>query len=280
MRLRRFRFALAVLTLLGLAAAFIVWRGGRERRLIAEIESQGGQVFVDSSDPYVIDLLERLHGDDSSRDRDVFLDGPRFDDQWLQQHSYLDGLQIRQLVVRYSGLSPGSFAALLREHGFESFTARGPSVTDEEVRLLAAHDDLIGLDLEHTRVGDAALAAIGPERLERVMLGKTEVTVSGLGVFRGSNKLQGIGLDGRQLTPECVAILATCPNLDLVRLIGPEVDDAALQRLVSLTTLRTVYLESTQVAPEGIDAFKAALPACGVNVISEEDRFFDPTRAE
>jgi hypothetical protein len=111
------------------------------------------------------------------------------------------------------------------------------------------------------------------------MLGETEVSVDGLSRLRGSQRLQVIGLDGRQLTPECVAILATCPKLYAVRLIGPEVDDAALQRLVSLTTLGGVDLDRTQVTPEGVAAFKAALPACGVNVIAEEDRFFDPTRA-
>jgi hypothetical protein len=63
-------------------------------------------------------------------------------------------------------------------------------------------------------------------------------------------------------------------------LIGPDVDDAALQRLVSLRTLGGVDLDRTQVTAEGVAAFKAAVPTCAVNVIAEEDRFFDPSRAE
>lgn len=274
---RRVAAPIAVLVICGLLLGVALWFGGRKQRLIADIQARGGQVQVyKSSDPPLLRFVARMLHDAGD---DVFLDGPRFDDDWLADHDHLEVLRLNEVVARYCELTPQSFRSLLLRHRLMSFCVPGCSVTDEEVKLLAHHDDLIHLNLEHTAVGDAGLVAAKPQRLLFVMLGETNVSPAGLAAFRNSPTLRGIGLDGRQLTDETVAVLQTCSGLIHVRLIGPDVNDDRLLSLAIVPGLTNVELDRTQVTAEGIEALKAALPTCGVRLVAEEERFYDPARS-
>ncbi len=266
-----------VLALFLLLTAYIIWRGGRTQRVIAEIEARGGQVHAYNTDgPAFVRIAARLAGFDEGPTYDVFLDGPEFDDAWLTDNEYLAALPVRQLLLRNTRVRREAIRELLRVHQLHTFTAPGSVVQDDDMLLLGNHRDLTHLSVEYTAVGDSGLMVIGPERLLYPMLGGSKVTPAGLSVFQGSTKLQGIGLDGRQLTPEIAQMLLTCPKVHFVRLVGPEVDDACLQNLNGLKSLTGVVLDGTSVTDEGIAQFNATSPSCGVHVVPPEERFYPP----
>jgi len=245
--------------------------GGRTDRLIAEIEAIGGKVqrYGSSSGPQR--FVGRFFGGEDRND--LLLQGSEFDDAWLSEHNDLRVLHIDGLIVSRTSLSREGFRALLSAHQLTSVAAFAAPIHDEDLELLS-NGDLSFANLLRTDITGAALESLGRHQLVFVGVAGTEITAEDLQAISGWTSLTGIGLDGRQLTPETVKLIGQL-RINYVILSGPDVTDETLALLAEATTVTAVTLDQTAVTPDGIQTFRELRPNVSIDEGPEGGPWYD-----
>ncbi|HVU98470.1 MAG TPA: c-type cytochrome domain-containing protein [Puia sp.] len=109
---------------------------------------------------------------------------------------------------------------------------------DEAMRLLLpVKKQLISLRLDHTGLGDSAMAVIGQ-----------------------CDSLRSLDLAGTRIGDAGLAFLKGCAELRVLNLVGTGVRVAGVEGLKGLTKLRTIYLYQTKVSGGDWVALKKVLP--------------------
>ena len=125
------------------------------------------------------------------------------------------------------------------EGGWEvEFHHRGRDLTnDDSLKLLAALDPVVSINLRGTRITSAGLVHLKPlTQLRRLHLERTRVTDEG------------------------IAHLAGLRQLEYLNLYGTPVTDEALGHLTGMKKLEQLYLWQTNVTAEGVAKLEKALP--------------------
>ncbi|WP_439626262.1 protein kinase domain-containing protein [Gemmata sp.] len=119
---------------------------------------------------------------------------------------------------------------------------------------------------EMPRLTDAGLAHFkGCDDLRRLDLGDVKVTDRGLAAFADCARLSDLFL------PHCPDVgdgapahFAKCEHLKAVRLDHTGLTDKGLEALKRFKELESLDVRNTRVTPEGVAAFKEALPRCKI----------------
>jgi hypothetical protein len=155
-----------------------------------------------------------------------------------------------------------------------------------EVDIKRPGTPVVGVDLKHTKVGDASLEHLkglthleilrlkdsavtddglvyvkGLTNLEVLELGRTKVTDKGLEHLKGFTKLQRLDLGGTEVTDkglEHLMGLTSLETLNLENLKG--VSDFGLAHLKGLINLRKLNLNGTKVTDAAVEDLQKALP--------------------
>ena len=122
------------------------------------------------------------------------------------------------------------------------FHHRGRDLTnDDSLKLLAALDPVVAINLRGTRITSAGLVHLKP-----------------------LTQLRRLHLERTQVTDEGIVHLAGLQQLEYLNLYGTSVTDKALEHLVGLKNLEQLYLWQTQVTAEGVAKLEKALPKARV----------------
>lgn len=127
-------------------------------------------------------------------------------------------------------------------------------------------DEVVHLDLNHSRATDATLKYVGRlTNLELLWLdnaqlrsssGGAQITDAGLVHIAGLTDLQDLNLTGTGVTDVGLLNLARLTRLEHLILSGTRVSDAGLAHLKGLTRLRYLSLDFTQVTDTGLAHLK------------------------
>jgi hypothetical protein len=146
------------------------------------------------------------------------------------------------------------------------------AITVEDYQLIGTLHTLklVNISPESVRLNDETAAALSHlDQVEKFFANGAELTDDGFKAFEGWKSLKSFGLDhwgwfapghiGRKDTlGPGLAHLASCPNLEHVRLGGCRVDNRVTEALAQCKSLQSVDLQHTSaVTDEGIAALKA-----------------------
>jgi len=152
----------------------------------------------------------------------------------------LTGLSVLQL--KESDLSDAGLERLTALDRLTSLSLYGTPLGDPGCRHLSAFGQLRTLDLSDTSVGDAGLAHLVKLRLLSVL------------------RLQYC----RNLSDDGLRHLGDLPSLRELSLGASPIGDGAVAHLKRMTGLRVLYVNGTQITPQGIAELRAALPKCAI----------------
>lgn len=147
------------------------------------------------------------------------------------------------------------------------------AITIEDYQLIGTLQSLKRADIspESVRLNDETAAALAHlDQLEKFFANGAELSDDGFKAFEGWKNLKSFGLDhwGWYIAPGHIgrkdtlgpglAHLASCPNLEHVRLGGCRVDNRVTEALAQCKSLQSVDLQHTfAVTDEGIASLKA-----------------------
>ncbi len=145
------------------------------------------------------------------------------------------------------------------------------TITVEDYALIGALHALkvLSMSPESARLNDETAKSLSQlDQLEKFFANGAELTDDGFKAFAGWKSLKSIGFDHwgwfapghvpqKVMLGSGLAHLASCPNLEQVRLGGCRVDNRATEALAQIKSLQSVDLQHSQVTDEGIAAFKA-----------------------
>jgi hypothetical protein len=262
---------LAIMTMLTLGAIVIIqWRDyQRLKRLVRDVESVGGEVFVENITPGWLPPM-------------VFLDRPRvlqllytsqpIDDSWLQQLRGFNTVQslgvggrgitdegLRDVDLPLIALNVASTRVTGRNLGqfrdLESLNARNSEFDDEGLAALKDLPKLTALLLDNTKITDVGLAHLGQiDRLEHLSLTGTTISDKGLRHLRNLKGLKYLDLTATHLTDEGLEVLLSLPQLEHLFVADTEITDAGAEVLGSLSQLVLLDLSGTDISDEGLKA--------------------------
>jgi hypothetical protein len=177
----------------------------------------------------------------------------------------LRGLDISCLYVLNGALTGDEVARLVPVHPIELLRLVNVAGTDAVAHELRDSTTLRLTSFDDSDLSDAGLRELPLERIETLFVNGTEVTITGLQELRRAENLWGLVLDGGQFNDGALAVVKDLPKLRNLGLQGADVTDEHLLRARGIK-LEKLHLEGTSVTPEAIEALKAALPGCAVEV--------------
>ena len=207
------------------------------------------------------------------------------------------------VAVLLAAISFADIAAAADSPAVDSLVAKGVRIKTEKdgtvselsagskATITAADYEIIGairtlkradISPETARLDDETAAALGKlDQLEKFFANGAELSDDGFKAFAGWKSLKSFGLDhwgwfasghvGRKDTlGPGIAHLASCPELEHVRLGGCRVDNRVTEALAKIKSLQSVDLQHTlAVTDEGIAAL-AALPKLRIVKLSPQ----------
>lgn len=275
-RSRRRRFVLGLmLVLLGFVMATSLvglnqfLHDGRQKQLVADIESGHGQIIRETSrwDRWVGQLENSRSGGPMYRETDgaiVRLEGVAFSNQWIRDREYLRELPISTLCLNRSEISGTDLALLVGAHSLRELYAADVELSPEVFDGILQQSRLKHLHLRGADLQDEQFVRLPLERIEQISIEQTRVTPVGLRDLRRCGLLGCLGLDGRQLDDETAAALSRMPRLHSLTIVGPEASDEHAQRLHGLPRLRRLMLVGTSISPTAVQALQQSFPDCFV----------------
>ena len=157
------------------------------------------------------------------------------------------------VTISFKDLPVGDevFDQISRVKGLQHLHLTGTNVTDEGLRKLTVHSQLVAIHLERSQITDEGLRILGTlPALASLELDETQVTGAGLNGFPKSASLTWVSFRRTQFRDEFVPLLAL-PNLRRVSISEcPTVTDACVPELKKLTHLNFINLYATQVSAE------------------------------
>lgn len=262
----------------------------RSQGIKGQVEAAGGRFVVDE---WPTDFGERIDnwvtGREPFRTHDVRFWYSEIDDVWLCEHrEQLASLSNLRLTV---GQTPITDHALHCLHGLNNITdlsLPATAVTDAGMEDVATMTGLQMVGLSGTQISVAGLEQLSSlPSLQRLQLNQTQLRDSDLAVLQQFSGLTSVLIDDSLATDAGIAALCACPQLVQLDLIdtndetvnrlsgwvrleslnvigGPDVTDAAVPALVSLTGLTSLYLRDTSVSDAGLTELQQALRGCEV----------------
>ena len=166
-------------------------------------------------------------------------------------------------------------------------TMNGTSIDDSDVKALIGLLDIETLELEDSRISEAALQSIvqlpslktlnlsstpiqaidqlhSLPRLEHLNISYSKVRDGQLAPLAEFKALRRANLAGLQMTDAGVPALGQCVNLEELNISGAALGPKGLEPLHALKGLKQLILRSSQVAPEDLRQFSTAVPDCKV----------------
>jgi hypothetical protein len=174
--------------------------------------------------------------------------------------------RLQSLAVSGIPFSDSGLAQLRALRCLERLTIDSANITDAGLPCISGLN-IKGLSIRNTRVTDA-----GGEHLEK-MTQLEWLSLGGPGIgdrtlvrLQKLPKLKRLSLDSTQVTDDGLRHLQGMPALEELYLRGPVFSDAGLRDLSALPTLRRLRLAGLSVTPAAVDALRAALPECQIEV--------------
>jgi len=196
--------------------------------------------------------------------------------------------QLQSLTIDDTDATDDSLKALSGLTGLTTLRVRSRFITDGGLKHLAPLGDLavlelnghakdlhgrgleeLGhlkklkkLDLTGSGIDDDALVYIGRiPQLERLNLSETWITGSGLARLANLEHLRALHLSlCRRLAAGTLGALAKCHALEELDLFRCRIDDAAVESLAKLTSLRDLELTDTHVTQSGFNKISQSFP--------------------
>jgi hypothetical protein len=194
--------------------------------------------------------LKHLKGMSSLQHLNLAGNAPSVGQPGIPEAYSSSGLPLQASPVRPLGtiITDVGLGHLRELSGLQSLCLQGTQITDAGLQSLAGLKNLATLDLRDTRVTDAGLEHLtGLTKLQDLLLTNTAVGDRGLGYLKKMTSLQSLDLGGS---------------------LGPvgevDVTDAGLEELKGLPNLCHLGLWGTKVSAKGVEAFRQAVPKCGV----------------
>ena len=126
------------------------------------------------------------------------------------------------------------------------------------------------MNLPQSDITDAGLTALRPQRLVVLNVAGTRVTAGALQNELAGSQLQILAVNGRQFTPELGAQLAQLKSLLGIALIGPDVTDAHVEQLESMSTLKIFTLDQTSASDAAVAKLRAAHPGARITLLDAQ----------
>lgn len=143
-----------------------------------------------------------------------------------------------------AGVAPGSV---------QEISFGGGAFPEDQLQHLAHLTDLVGLNLNNTKISDAGVDRIaGLKSLRKLGLGDTLITDAGLQKLSGLTNLERLWLSNTPITDAGLEHLQSIPSLRRLILYGTQITDAGLGHLTKLPNLERLGLEGTKVTDAGI----------------------------
>ena len=128
---------------------------------------------------------------------------------------------------------------------------------DEGLEQLQNLPGLMWLDLEGTKVTDAALAKVGLlTQLEGLKLGHTQITDRGIAYLRTLRALEGLSLPGTKITAAGLEHLAPLAKLRMLNLASTKIGDAGLEKLNRQRQLDELNISHAEITDKGLAHLK------------------------
>ena len=102
-------------------------------------------------------------------------------------------------------------------------------------------------------VRDEDLAHLeSPERIKRLLLGRTDVSHTGIVQLRDAAELVDLNLDGTSISDESLQVIGGLKKLQELDLSNTSISDDGLRHLSELDNLRTLWLSGTSITDTGL----------------------------
>lgn len=284
---RRLVFA-ALTTAVVVAAVFTALLPGlRQKRLIDEIEANGGRVELETIFPEWLetalasilgDRHQRMYG----RIQWVHVKGDWFDDYRMAQ---ADGFRnATHVALGSTSLSKAGFALLVPNENLEHLWLSAPAIDGDwaghfpaisSLRLLGVigllppfsvvRVDLRFPNLKHLYLLDCRVDGGGLKQvaslpmLEHFCLQRSEIEEADFVHLAGHSRLKILELGESSVGDAAMSHLARCPNLAMLLLHDTRVSDQGMEALAKGRALRWLDLTRTSVTTAGVQAL-AELP--------------------
>lgn len=162
-------------------------------------------------------------------------------DRWIQDYK-LEGDQL-YLLDRQTGAWLASLACRLTL----------PYATDADLAELKDRQDIVELNLSHSKVTDRGLTCLnGMTRLRELYLGGTAVTDAGLTNAKELQSLETLRLGDTKVTDAGLKHLKEMKGLMVLDLSRTQVTDAAMAQLKGMQNLQMLVMGDTNVTDAGL----------------------------
>lgn len=172
--------------------------------------------------------------------------------------------------LRGAHIRDGDLAHLAALPALDSVSLRGSDVTDAGLADLRAVANLKSVDLRGTKATDLGVLALPTERLEALHLTDSAVEPRDLRWLPGMPKLQVFKLNGLALDDAALANLDFLPALRHLELDRTAITDDGLRRFLDRNpSVQRVELRETRVTPAAIEELARSHP--GVELVDGRD---------
>jgi hypothetical protein len=174
--------------------------------------------------------------------------------------------RLRSLGVDSIAISDAGLAHLRGLSCLERLTIGGANITD------AGLQHITGLSIMSLTLAGTSITDVGAEQLvQMTQLETLDFRGPGIGDkallrLQKLPKLKSLVLDNTNVTDDGLQHLQAMGALERLFLSGPAFTDAGLQHLHSVRSLRRLAVSSRQINPGAVEALRAALPKCRIDV--------------
>lgn len=168
--------------------------------------------------------------------------------------------RLKRLVLRGTSINDGAVERL-RGSKLTHLAIVDSAIGDRAAKTLAELETLTALDLSGTNVSDVGLSSIGSlPNLQDLRLNRTNVAGEAIKSLKARTALRSLHLADTLLTSPPLGELLACPNLKELDVRHTATGDAELLKLSEHRSLSRVWVEGTDVSPDGMVKFGTAAP--------------------
>lgn len=288
------RAMLIVTTIVGIVLAIAV-RLDSKRRLVARIESLGGDVFFEFK-PFGIDDIIKSQGkkfaiEKGEEIQQIYLESSkvtRRDMAWIASET--NPKTFKGLFLGKTGVTDTVIEPIRRMTGLTELDLNDAEITDQGVGYLHRLSLLEDLSLDRTRITDAAmdsiatLSSLGILSLERTNI--TDASIPGLNkcsslavVILSGTKVSGKGfaalqqpfwivLDDTEFSDDGMRELGGMCQLSIVSLARTKITDSGIESIAEFPELQELSVEGTDITDRTLELLSRSNSLISLNVMS------------